>query len=52
MPYELNDIMSRKKIHTACVFLSGELLESCVLYRTAHGHPRLQLVIADLVTEV
>jgi len=39
MPYELNGIRSSKKIHTACVFLNGELLESSMLYRTAHGYP-------------
>jgi hypothetical protein len=52
MPYEVNGVRSYKKIHTACAFLPGELLESCMLYRTAHGHPRSQLVISDLVTEV
>jgi len=52
MPYELNGIRSSKKIHIACVFLTGELLGPCVLSRTEDGHPRSQPAIPDLVTEV
>jgi hypothetical protein len=52
MPYEVNGIRISKKTHTACVFLTGELLESCMVYRTAHGHPRSQPVISHPVTEV
>lgn len=52
MPCEVNGVRSCKKIHTVCSFLPGELLESRMPYRTAHGHPRSLLVISDLFTAV